>query len=374
VRNFVAGSQTSEKLRLLIADGDADLRRSVAGFMSARGYEIDQTASGIEAANLLGARHINVLIADLAVQGKSGLELLEFAKRAAPTTRSVVLGTGVSGRDRESALRLGAVRVLLKPVSLLELADAVAVAADCGDGFYGWLHRLSLVDVLQMYHLAGHSLTLSLRGPVEGKIVLNRGQIVHAECEGEVGEPALVRLLRARRGSIDSEPMDHLGATISAPFEHVILDSIRLVDEGKQRSSWPRIRAAAGESWLGDLREPATNYHLRRWLETHAPGASAWLRDAETGAVSRVGGVESTHESATEPSSVGVAFALAEQADSSWGRVELSVGGLAIALLRRGKKLLAFVRTAADEDLLRRFRFEVTQLSRWWNAEGYDAE
>src|SRR3954465_1402480 len=103
---------------LLLADGDGDLRNSVAGFMSARGYLVQHTASGAEAADLLVSRSIDVLVADLAVRDKGGLELLAFARESAPATRSIVIGSDPSGREREGATRLGAVRVLAKPVSL----------------------------------------------------------------------------------------------------------------------------------------------------------------------------------------------------------------------------------------------------------------
>src|SRR4051812_23763080 len=122
---------------LLVADADADLRRSVAGFMSARGYLVEHTNSGAKAADLLISRSIDVLITDLTVTDRGGLELLAFARESAPSTRSIVIGSEPTGREREGAARLGAVRVLAKPVSLLDLADAVAVASDCSDGFHG---------------------------------------------------------------------------------------------------------------------------------------------------------------------------------------------------------------------------------------------
>ncbi|MET0793190.1 MAG: response regulator [Polyangiaceae bacterium] len=354
---------------LLVADADGDLRNSVAGFMSARGYLVQHTASGIEAADVLISRSIDVLVADLAMRDKGGLELLAFAQRSAPSTRSIVIGSEPSGREREGAARLGAVRVLAKPVSLLDLADAVAVASDCGDGFHGWLHRLSLIDVLQMFHLSGQSLTLFLRGSSEGKICLRAGQIVHAECEGAVGEPALVRLLRARRGSLESAPLDHLGTTISGSFEHVLLNGIRLIDEEKRRSSRPGTHPPLRESWSSELAEPSEYQLLARWLDTHALAAHAWLVDSPSGELTQLVGAQTAPALSVDPARLASCLSLVERADPSFRRMELTIGNLSVAFLRRTDRTLIFARVGTDEEALRRFRYEVTQLARWWASE-----
>jgi CheY-like chemotaxis protein len=357
---------------LLVADMDGDLRNSVAGFMSARGYHVQHAASGVEAADVLVSRAIDVLVADLAMRDKGGLELLAFARQSAPATRSILIGSDPSGREREGAERLGAVRVLAKPVSLLELADAVAVASDCAEGFHGWLHRLSLVDVLQMFHLSGQSLTLCLRGPSQGTISIRAGQIVHAECEGAVGERALVRLLAVRSGSIDSAPLeqlDHLAATISGSFEHVMLNSIRLLDEEKRLSSPPGSHAPLRESWARELAEPSECQLLARWLEAHAAGAHAWLLDSPSGGVTQLGGASLSPGLVLDAAGVASCLSLAERAAPAFRRLELTIGELSVAFMRRAERTLIFARNGTGEEPLRRFRYESTQLARWWANE-----
>jgi CheY-like chemotaxis protein len=379
---------THSQARLLVADTDTDLRQSMAGFMSARGYLVEQTSTSGEAADVLMSLPIDVMIADLGVPDRGGMELLEFARQSAPTTRSIAIGRDLSDRQREGALRLGALRVLAKPLSLLELADAVAVARDCDDGLYGWLHRLTLVDLLQMFHHAGHSLTLTLRGPREGRVVIVGGEVIHAEAGSLVGAPALVSLLGARRGWIESGPADEATSTISMPFDHLVLDSLRLVDEQSHRSTRPPPRSSFFEGSFGEAFAPvataiaaspapieplAVDSRLSAWLEKHAPGAVAWLCDTATGAVVEL---TSTGDDAYRKSAaraLGLAFDLAARTDPSWSRVELTVGDVAVALIRRGDRVLAMARGPVGEEVLRRFRFEVTQLARWWSMEAPDA-
>lgn len=363
---------TAHQPTLLVADADGDLRKSVAGFMSARGYLVQHTASGVEAADVLVSRPIDVLVADLAVRDKGALELLAFARESAPATRSVVIGSAPSGREREGAARLGAVRVLVKPISLLDLADAVAVAGDCGEGFHGWLHRLSLVDILQMFHLSGQSLTLFLRGSNDGKIAIRSGQIVHAECAGAVGEPALVALLRVRRGSIDSAPLgqlDHWGTTINGSFEHVMLNSIRLLDEERRRSSPPGTPSLRRDSWSSEIAEPSECQLLARWLDAHAAGAHAWLIESGSESTTQLAGTQATPSFNLVANRVAACLSLAERVDPSFRRLELTIGGLSVAFLRCADQILIFARGGTGEEALRRFRYEVTQLARWWGSE-----
>ncbi len=352
---------------LLIADGDASLRGAVSSFLAARGWLVDQAESGDAAADMLLARPADVLVVDVATPVRSGIELLELAKQSVPTTRGILLGAAISSGELASANRLGAVRVMTKPVSLLELADAVSLAADCRDGFHGWLHRLSLVDVLQMFHLAGHSLCLQLRGPIEGRLTLSGGEIVHAEAGELVGGEALVRLLRARGGAIETSPIDAHPITITQPFDHLLLDCLRQVDEGKlRRTSRPGSKSSFGDFFLADptpVRRPGDA--LRAWVGAHAPGASAWLGAVDAGTLVPI---DSAAESRDALSAVGTAVAIATATDATWTRVELVVGDVAVALLRRGNDLIAFAREAVGDEVLRRFRFEVTQLGRFWEA------
>ncbi len=49
--------------------------------------------------------------------------------------------------------------------------------------------------------------------------------------------------------------------------------------------------------------------------------------------------------------------------------MELTIGDLNVAFLRRPERTLLFARVANGEEALRKFRFEVTQLSRFWVSE-----
>jgi CheY-like chemotaxis protein len=354
---------------VVVADADAEIRDTVAGFMSARGYRVEAAADPDAAAGLLVGRKVDVLIADLAMRDRRGIELLTFARASAPATRSIAIAADATARDRDAALRLGAVRVLAKPLSLLELADAIGLARDCAVGFHGWMHRMSLVDVLQMYHHAAQSLVLHLRGDVEGSIAFRHGDLVHAECGEKSGMAALVELLSAQRGELETSALTDALRTISLPFDHALLDGLRALDESRGVRG-PSL-ALGSDPWFTDSpsRDQIDRDALVAWLAANAPGAGVWWVDTEAAVIERLDplGASPEVELGGTPGSLGWAFELAEAADPSWTRVELTTGTVAIALLRAHGVTLAFARMVTGDAVQRRFHLEVVQLVRWLN-------
>jgi len=267
--------------------------------------------------------------------------------------------------------------VLAKPLSLLELADAINLAQDCADGFHGWMHRMSIIDVLQMYHHAGQSLVLAVSGDVEGAISLHHGELIHAECGSHIGMAALVDLLHAQHGRLETSVLIENTRTIAGPFDHVLLDGLRTLDEARGggrrsgRRTEPPLQASL-DGWLDELneRDPLDRVALVRWLAEHAPGAGVWRLDTTAASVERldVQGLHPEIELAGTPGSIGWAFELAELCDPTWTRVELTSGATAVALIRVAGIVLAFARLVIGEAVRRRFQVESTQLVRWLTA------
>ena len=357
---------------LVVADPDSEIRDTVSGFMSARGYRVEPAADVDAATDLLRAGKVDVLVSDLAMRSNAGADLLTVARISAPTTRTIAMATDATTRERDAALRLGAVRVLAKPLSLLELADAINLAQDCADGFYGWMHRMSIVDVLQMYHHAGQSLVLAISGDVEGAISLHHGELIHAECGSHVGMDALVDLLNAQHGRLETSVLMEHSRTIAGPFDHVLLDGLRTMDEARDGTRGEPLARASLDGWLDELndRDPLDRAALGRWLAEHAPGAGVWRLDTVAAKVERLDelGLHPELELAGTPGSIGWAYELAELHDPTWTRVELTSGATAIALIRVAGVVLAFARLVIGEAVHRRFQVESTQLVRWLTA------
>jgi DNA-binding response OmpR family regulator len=112
--------------RLLLAEEDDDLRRSIASRLRGRGYEVDEAFSGFEAIALIArqAKAYDLVITDLELYGMNGLELvdeLRASPRPADTRVPVILlGEEPSNEATREAQRLHAV-LIEKPCDIEQL-------------------------------------------------------------------------------------------------------------------------------------------------------------------------------------------------------------------------------------------------------------
>ena len=120
--------------RLLLAEEDDELRRSIARELRAKGYEVDEAFSGFEAVAML-ARQVgayDLVITDMDLRGMNGLELVDEL-RASPDRPDalipvIMLGAPPSGEVAREAERLHAV-ILEKPCDIERLGKSAASLA-----------------------------------------------------------------------------------------------------------------------------------------------------------------------------------------------------------------------------------------------------
>jgi two-component system phosphate regulon response regulator PhoB len=104
--------------KVLVVDGDEHVRTLVAWHFEAENFEVDQAADGEEAIARIGAGRPDLVILDVSLPGRGGLEMLA-ALRPIPV---IVLSARGGEADRIAALDLGADDYVTKPFSPRELA------------------------------------------------------------------------------------------------------------------------------------------------------------------------------------------------------------------------------------------------------------
>jgi CheY-like chemotaxis protein len=217
---------------VLVVEDDTTFRSTLARELGSRGHDV-VVASGVDDAigKLTGGK-FDVLLTDLRLGGRDGIDLLKRARTVSPATRSILMSGFASARDYQRAIELGAVRVLCKPFSSGELSQAIEHARDCSQGYSGNIHGLSLIDVLQLYQFGRRSIAIRMVGGDGGRILLRDGAFVHAERGELVGERALVALLATPSGVLRSETLPpQYPTTIERPAQAVLLDCLRQLDE-----------------------------------------------------------------------------------------------------------------------------------------------
>jgi DNA-binding response OmpR family regulator len=113
--------------RVLIADDDADIRKVVAANLTAEGIEVEAVGNGIQAQARALSMAPDLIILDISMPGRTGLEVMQ-ALRAHPQTKDipvVFLTARSSDADIWEGWKSGAAYYLTKPFEMAQLMHFV---------------------------------------------------------------------------------------------------------------------------------------------------------------------------------------------------------------------------------------------------------
>lgn len=218
--------------KVLVVDDEGPVRSAVKRLLGQHGFEVSMASGYEEALGLLREVPHEVLLTDLRMNGPDGLELIRATQASSPATRPILMSAYATARDSQLALDLGAVRVLCKPFEPTELVEAVRRAADTNEGFFGAVHGLSLIDLLQMFHYMRRSITVRLLGSTPASVSMQNGEVVDARWGADSsGEDALEQILKLPAGAIETAALEEHPRTIEHEFRALLLDQMCRLDE-----------------------------------------------------------------------------------------------------------------------------------------------
>lgn len=222
---------------VLVVDDDQALVSAISRDLRSNGFDVCSADSVDAALVALAQQPTDVVITDLRMAEADGIDLLLAVRESGFKCRPILMSAYATARDHQKAMELGAVRVLCKPFGSQELLDAIQQAIDCGTGFRGSVHGLSLIDMLQMFHYGHRSITLRVEDNIPGEIVFEGGEIVHAQHGSDTGESALQVMLGMSTGAFSTAPFYPRERTVQRSFQSLLLDLLRCVDEGARAVS-----------------------------------------------------------------------------------------------------------------------------------------
>ncbi|MET8895521.1 response regulator transcription factor [Streptomyces albogriseolus] len=118
-------------IRVMVVDDHPMWRDAVARDLSESGFEVVATAGdGDQAVRRANAAAPDVLVLDLNLPGKPGVQVCKEVVAADPSVRVLVLSASGEHADVLEAVKSGATGYLLKSASTEELRDAVRRTAD----------------------------------------------------------------------------------------------------------------------------------------------------------------------------------------------------------------------------------------------------
>ena len=115
--------------RVLAVDDDQPTREMLERSLTLRGFECIVAGSAVEAAGLLAEEDFDVLLLDILMPGKSGMELLRVVS-SHPRMAVVVLSGFADAFAATKTLKVGADDYVTKPVNLDELAVRIERAIE----------------------------------------------------------------------------------------------------------------------------------------------------------------------------------------------------------------------------------------------------
>jgi DNA-binding response OmpR family regulator len=124
------GADLSARKSILIADDEPSMRILVAATIASDEIEVLEAADGDQAWELIEQRHPDLVLLDVQMPGKTGLDLTRSI-RSSPDlaeTRIVILTSKAQSSDVASGLAAGADLYLTKPFSPLSLLTFVEQA------------------------------------------------------------------------------------------------------------------------------------------------------------------------------------------------------------------------------------------------------
>jgi ActR/RegA family two-component response regulator len=248
-------------ISVLIVDDDAQLRKALTRALNAHGFDSDSAGGYGEALTCLDQKPYDVVITDLRMGDKDGLDLLMALRESPRPTRPILMSAYATARDSQRAFDLGAIRVLCKPFETRDVVEAIERAVDSSTAFVGVVHGLSLIDMLQMFHYGRRSLSLEVLGKTPGIVSIKDGEIVDARYGAESGELALRSILTLPAGSLRTRSLSLSPTSIHRDFQNLLLDMLREVDE----QSIPPGPPSASEStpvngWKGISSQPLVRF------------------------------------------------------------------------------------------------------------------
>jgi CheY-like chemotaxis protein len=119
--------RSKNRPRILIIDDEVLFRQMLCQFLTQSGYEVIEAADGQEGVRLFFEMPADVVISDVIMPEKEGIETVVEIKRQFPNAKIIIMsGGGWYGTeiDFDMAKKLGAV-TLKKPFELQELSQAI---------------------------------------------------------------------------------------------------------------------------------------------------------------------------------------------------------------------------------------------------------
>jgi len=255
--------------RVLVVEDDSSVRQTLVTFLELEDYAVEAVGSTREAMQRLAASLYEIVISDIYLDERTGLDVLNAARQSNPNC-AVILMTGRGSMETVmAATEGGAFDYIAKPFELDKLLDAVKRAeASLGDG--AGLEDEAGIDDLPETDMIGSSAamvdiykTVSRVAPTDATVLL--------EGETGTGKELVAHMIHrnSRRGNSPFVPVD-CGSIAPTLLESELFGYVKGAFTGADRDRTGVIESANNGTVfldeIGDV-EPGFQLKLLRFLQ-----------------------------------------------------------------------------------------------------------
>jgi DNA-binding NtrC family response regulator len=297
---------------LLLVEDDASVRSTLLTFLDLEGYPVEAVSSTRAAMQKLLEASYPIVISDIYLDERTGLDVLKAAKEANPDCRVILMSARGSMETVMAATRGGAFEYLAKPFELDDLLHAIQKAEAELKGA-AETDKETGIDDLPETEMIGSSTrmieiykTLSQVAPTDAAVLITgetgtgkelvarmihdnsrraQGPFVPVDC-GSIA-PSLMEseLFGAQKGAFTGADRDRVGVFEAAHRGTVFLDEIGEIDSGFQLKllrflQEKEVRAlGATKAKSVDVRVvAATNKEMQKMVEEGKFREDLWFR------------------------------------------------------------------------------------------------
>jgi DNA-binding NtrC family response regulator len=254
--------------RLLLVEDDPALQFTIQTALEAEGHEVDAVSTTGDAIERLGGQAYPIVISDIYIDERTGLDILDAARRRDPLC-SVILMTGRGSIETAvAATRGGAFDYIAKPFELDVMIDAVERAEASRTGGEDEAEE---EEPLETELIGNHPAmveiykTVARAAPTDATVII--------EGETGTGKDLVARMVHrfSRRASHPFAPVD-CGSIAPTLLESELFGAVRGAYTGADRDRVGVFEAANhGTVFLDEIGDIEQSFQLAmlRFLESH---------------------------------------------------------------------------------------------------------